>query len=274
MTSTEYLARPEGRIAFTATGTGPLVVLAPGMGDVRGVWRDAVGPLAAAGHRVVAMDLRGHGDSDATFAAQGVRPGAEDLAALVEHLGAPAVLVGHSVSAGAAAIVAAERPELVRGLAMISPHLRLAAAGLVARLSVQAIRRPFGRALWRSYYAGLNKGRRAPWFDEHLAAVDAALRDGAHLTSFGRLARALLATHTDVPLGRITAPTLVLHGALDPEFDDPADELALALDGLTATPAAGALVPDAGHYAHAQRPDVVVPALLELLAAVREAPRA
>ena len=125
--------------------THPLVVLAPGMGDLRGVWRDVVGPLAAAGHRVAALDLRGHGDSGTTFTAHGIRTGAEDLAALVERLGGPAVLVGHSVSAGSAALVAAERPELVSGLAMISPHLQQEAPGLVARLSTQAIRRPLGR---------------------------------------------------------------------------------------------------------------------------------
>ncbi len=271
---TQYLDRPEGRLAFTSTGTGPLVVLAPGMGDLRGVWRDVVDPLVAAGHRVAAVDLRGHGDSTTTFATHGVRPIAEDLAALVEHLGGPAVLVGHSVSAGAAALVAAERPELVSGLALISPHLRPEAAGLVARLSTQAIRRPVGRALWRSYYTGLHKGRRAPWFAEHLGAVDAAMRDSAHLTSFGTLARVLVAAQTAIPLAAVTAPTTVLHGALDPEFDDPAAELTLALAGLTATPAAGALVPEAGHYAHSQRPDVVVPALLQLLATVRETPRA
>lgn len=162
MTSTEHLVRPEGRIAFTVTGTGPLVVLAPGMGDLRGVWRDVVGPLVAAGHRVAAMDLRGHGDSDATFTRHGIRPVADDLAALIDHLGGPAVVVGHSVSAGSAAVVAGERPELVTGLAMLAPHLRQEKAGIVARLSVQAIRRPVGRPLWRSYYTGLHKGRRAP----------------------------------------------------------------------------------------------------------------
>ena len=162
--------------------------------------------------------------------------------------------------------------ELVAGLAMLDPHLRVEPAGAVARLTTQALRRPFGAALWASYYAGLNKGRRAPWFDEHIAAVRDALRDAGHLRSFGRLARALVGSPTPIALERITAPTLVLHGALDPEFPDPPAELAYALERLTGTPATGVLVPETGHYPHAQRPDAVVAALLELLADLPGAP--
>lgn len=271
---TQYLERADGRLAYSSEGTGPLVVLSPGMGDLRTVFRDVVGPLVAAGLRVVTVDLRGHGESSTAFAAHGVRPTASDLTALVEHLGGPAVLVGHSVSAGAAALVAAERPELVSGLAMLDPHLRVERAGVVARLTTQALRRPFGAALWASYYASLHKGLRAPWFDEHLAAVRGALRDGGRLRSFGRLARTLVGSPTRIALERITAPTLVLHGALDPEFPDPAAELAYALERLTGTSATGVLVPETGHYPHAQRPDAVVAALLELLADVPGAPRA
>jgi len=271
---TSYLDRPDGRLAYSSEGSGALVVLAPGMGDLRGVFRDVVGPLVAAGLRVVSMDLRGHGESSTTFAAHGVGPIAEDLTALVEHLGGRAVLVGHSVSAGAAALVAAERPELVSGLAMLDPHLQAGKAGLVARLTTQAIRRPLGAALWASYYAGLHKGHRAPWHDEHVAAVRGSMRDAGHLRSFGRLARTLVGAPTPIPLARVTAPTLVVHGALDPEFRDPAAELAYALEHLTGTPATGVLVPDTGHYPHAQRPDAVVSALLELLADVPGALRA
>lgn len=274
MTQTQYLDRPEGRIAYSSEGAGPLVVLSPGMGDLRSVFRDVVGPLVAAGLRVVTVDLRGHGDSDTTFRAHGIRETAGDLAALVEHLGGPAVLVGHSVSGGSVAVVAAEHPHLVSGLAMLDPHLQAEHAGLVAKLSTQAIRRPFGAALWASYYASLNKGRRAPWFDEHLAAVRGALRDAGRMRSFGTLARALVASPTPIALDRVTAPTLVLHGELDPEFPDRPAELAYAVEHLTGTAATGLLVPDAGHYPHAQQPEAVVDALLELLADVPGAPNA
>jgi pimeloyl-ACP methyl ester carboxylesterase len=272
-TGTRYLDRPDGRLAYSVAGSGPLVVLSPGMGDLRDVFRDVVGPLVAAGYRVASTDLRGHGDSSTTFAEHGARATAGDLVALVTHLGGPAVLVGHSISAGAAAIVAAEHPELVSALALLDPHLQVSRAGLVARLQTQAIRRPFGARLWASYYRSLHKGRTADWYPEHVVAVHTALRDAGRIRSFGALARALVASPVAIPLDRITAPTLVLHAEHDPEFADPAGELAYALDHLTGTHPVGVMVPDAGHYPHSQRPDVVVPALLELLSAA-DVPRA
>lgn len=267
---TQHLDRPGGPLAHDVAGDGPLVVLAPGMGDLRGVFRDVVGPLRAAGHRVATVDLPGHGDSGTGFTAHGVPAIAEHLAALVEHLGAPAALVGHSVSAGAAALVAAERPELVSSLVLLDPHLPPDDGGrapLAARLMTQAIRRPLGAPLWVSYYRSLYRGRRPDWLPEHVGAIRAAMR-GAHLVAFGRLARALVTAPTPLPLDRVAAPTLVAHGALDPEFADPAAELERALAALPPG-AEGLLVPDAGHYPHAQRPDVVVPALLAHLAPSR-----
>ena len=265
MTSTQLLDRPGGHIAFDVTGTGRPVVLSPGMGDLRGVFRDVVGPLAGSGRRVVTTDLRGHGESTTSFASYGVREIADDLVALLEHLDAPAALVGHSVSAGAATLVAAERPDLVSSLVLLDPHLSAAGgafAQLTARLMTQAIRRPVGRALWIGYYRSLYKGTQPAWLAEHLSSLRSAL-DGAHVVAFGRLARALVATHTPLPLDSVRVPTLVVHGALDPEVGDPAEDLAAALDALRGAPGAdGLLVPDAGHYPHAQRPDVVVPALL------------
>lgn len=278
-TETQYLDRRTGRIAYTvlepagAPTDAPTVVLSPGMGDLRGVFRDVVGPLRASGARVVTADLRGHGESDTTFESYDVPAIARDLEALAQHLGVPVVLLGHSVSAGAAAVVAARRPELVRSLVLVSPHLTGggSVATLIARIMTQAIRRPIGAGFWTAYYRSLHKGRRADWFDEHVRAVRASLRDGAHLVSFGRLARALVTSHHPVPLEEVVAPTLVLHGALDPEFTDPAAELATAVSRLQARAASveGLLVPEAGHYPHAQRPDVVVPALLAHLAQVR-----
>ncbi|MEK8227912.1 alpha/beta fold hydrolase [Oerskovia sp. M15] len=106
------------------TGTGPLVVVVPGMGDLRSSYRDVVPPLVAAGYRVAVMDLRGHGDSDATFHTLGDVATGQDLLTLVEHLGGQAVLVGNSMGAGAATWAAAERPESVAGLVLFGPFLR------------------------------------------------------------------------------------------------------------------------------------------------------
>src|SRR3954471_18090450 len=100
---TQTLERPEGRIGFDVTGTGPLVVCIPGMGELRSAFRFTVPALVAAGYRVATMDLRGHGDSDTTFARYDDVAAGEDALALVEQLGGPAVLLGNSMGAGAAA---------------------------------------------------------------------------------------------------------------------------------------------------------------------------
>src|SRR6476620_8436673 len=121
---TRWVARPEGRIAYDMVGTGPLVVCVPGMGELRTVYRRTAPALAAAGYRVVTMDLRGHGDSDATFTAYDDVAAGGDLLALLEQLGGPAVVIGNSMGAGAAAWAAAERPELVTGLVLVGAFVR------------------------------------------------------------------------------------------------------------------------------------------------------
>jgi len=70
--------------------------------------------LRRARYRVAATDLRGHGDSDATFATYGDAETAGDVHALIEELGGPAVIVGNSMGAAAAVMVAADHPDLVR----------------------------------------------------------------------------------------------------------------------------------------------------------------
>ncbi len=112
---TAYLARPDGRIAYDVSGTGPLLVLVPGMGDLRGGYRFLAPALRGAGYRVACADLRGHGDSDATFTAYGDQETAGDTIALIEELGEPAVVIGNSMGAGPATLAAAERPSLSAG---------------------------------------------------------------------------------------------------------------------------------------------------------------
>ena len=107
---TSYLYRPEGRIGYDVGGVGPLIVLVPGMGDLRAAYRFLAPELRAAGYRVACTDLRGHGDSDANFASYGDVETASDIVALIEELGGPAIVVGNSMGAGAAVFAAAERP--------------------------------------------------------------------------------------------------------------------------------------------------------------------
>jgi pimeloyl-ACP methyl ester carboxylesterase len=69
--NTSYLACPGGRVGYDVAGEGPLVVLVPGMGDLRAGYRFLAPALREAGYRVACTDLRGHGDSDTTFSSYG-----------------------------------------------------------------------------------------------------------------------------------------------------------------------------------------------------------
>jgi len=94
------------------------------MGELRSSYRHTRPALVHAGFRVATMDLRGHGDSDATFAAYDDVAAGTDALALIEHLRQPAVLIGNSMSAGAAVWAAAEESHLIDGLVLIGPFVR------------------------------------------------------------------------------------------------------------------------------------------------------
>src|SRR3954468_2078442 len=99
---TEFLTVDGGTIAYEVSGAGPLVVLAHGMGDSRASYRFVVPQLVAAGYRVAHVDLRGCGESSTRWAAYSRAAIAGDLIAVIRLLGGPAVLVGQSISGGAA----------------------------------------------------------------------------------------------------------------------------------------------------------------------------
>lgn len=265
--TTRYLDRPEGRIAYDVSGEGPLVVCASGMGDLRSVYRYLAPGLVEAGHRVVAMDLRGHGDSDASFSAYDDVAAGTDLLALVEHLGGPPVLVGNSMSAGAAVWAAAERPDLVAGLVLVGPFVRNASVGLPQRLAFRlGLLRPWGPRAWNAYYAKLYPGRPPADLDEHRARIRESLRKPGHWRAF------VATTHTshqpaEARLGDVRAPALVVMGERDPDFPDPAAEARLIADRLGGV-AEVVLVPGSGHYPQAEYPEVVTPEVVGFLAGV------
>src|SRR5450755_2741249 len=135
---TSYLSRPEGRFGYDVAGDGSLVVLVPGMGDLRAGYRFLAPALRAAGYRIACTDLRGHGDSDATFSSYGDQETADDVTALIGELGGPAVIVGNSMAAGSAVLAAAQWPGLVSGLVLVGPFVRTPAVGAVQRFALRA----------------------------------------------------------------------------------------------------------------------------------------
>ena len=265
-TNTRYITRPDGRVAFDVDGAGPLVVLVPGMGDLRSTYRHLAPTLRAAGYRVAVTDLRGHGDSDATFSVFGDEPTAGDLIALVEHLGGPALLVGNSLGAGAATLVAALRPELVSGLVLVGPFVRDPEQSLAARLLLRmAMARPWAARAWVSYLPKLNAGERPEDFDAHLADISRSLSRPGYARAFSQTTRQTTHTLVESRLAEVNAPALVIMGELDPDWADPAAEaqwIATTLGGDMV------MVPDAGHYPQSQQPAITSESILAFAARV------
>jgi pimeloyl-ACP methyl ester carboxylesterase len=257
------LARPKGRIAYDVTGQGPLVVLVPGMGDLRATFRFLTPDLVSAGYRVATMDLRGHGDSDATFTEYGDAVTGQDALALVEHLGGPAVIVGNSMGAGSAVWAAAERSDLVRGLVLVGPFVRDPRSNVATRLLMRLAMQPaWVGVVWASYLPRLYAGRKPADFAAYRSAVRASVKQPGHAKALSRTT-AISHAEAQARLREVSAPCLVVMGALDPDFPSPADEAAWIGAQLSAQVL---MVDDAGHYPQSQRPDVTSPAVLDFLA--------
>lgn len=263
-TSTQYVARPEGRVAYDVAGTGPLVILVPGMGDLRRTYRFLAPALRAAGYRVASTDLRGHGDSDTTFTSYGDVATAGDIGALVDALGEPAVIVGNSLAAGAAAILAAEHPDKVRGLVLVGPFVRNPHINPVMSVLMRVAMVPAWAATsWKLYLPSLYAGRKPDDFDAYRDEIVAGLRRPGYAKAFSQTTRQTDHAPATARLADIAAPVLVVMGDKDPDFPDPATEAAWIGQTLRGEVV---MVPDAGHYPQSQQPDLTAAAVLGFLA--------
>jgi len=261
------LARPEGQLACDVTGTdGPLVICVPGMGELRQSYRLLAPLLVGQGCRVVTLDIRGHGDSDATFSSYDDVALAGDVLALVDDLGEPAFLVGNSMGAGACVIAAAEAPAKVRGLALLGPFVRDPRGGAVTKLLFRILMtKPWGPAAFLSYYPQWLPGQKPADYEEHKARVRNNLRRRGHWRAFKQTTRTSHAP-AERRLADVRVPAVVVMGAADVDWKDPAAEAAWIGEQLHANVV---LVPDVGHYPQAQAPEITAAAIAELVEGAR-----
>jgi pimeloyl-ACP methyl ester carboxylesterase len=128
---------------------GPLVVLLHGFPEFWYCWSDYLGPLASAGYRVVAPDMRGYNLSDrpSTVGAYRVEALADDVVGVLDALDREtARVVGHDWGGTAGWWVGLHAPERVDRLAVLNaPH---------PTVFSETVRRSVSQRL-RSWYAGL-----------------------------------------------------------------------------------------------------------------------
>ena len=127
------------------------------------------------------MDLRGHGDSAATFDRYDDIAVGQDVVALIAALGGPAIVMGNSMAAGGAVLAAAEQPDDVSGLVLLGPFVRNAPTNpLVVWMFKALMSGPWAAKMWTSYMPKLYPGRRPDDFDEHRKAVATSMRRPGH----------------------------------------------------------------------------------------------
>lgn len=157
------------RLAYTEFGEGPrLTVLLHGLLFNQRMHAALARALAARGHRVVTLDLLGHGDSDRprdkwrysmpAFGAQ--------VIALLDHLGErEAVVLGTSLGANVALEAAVAAPERVRGMVIEMPVLDHALIGCAIAFTPVMIALTAGEPAMRLLARGARAvpRRRLPW---------------------------------------------------------------------------------------------------------------
>ena len=122
------------RLHYVEAGDGPLIVLLHGFPEFWYGWRLQIEPLAAAGFRVVAPDMRGYNLSSRPdgVAAYDTDQLAADIRGLIHERGAEsALLVGHDWGGSVAWATAMNHPEVVDRLAILNAaHPRKLSQGL------------------------------------------------------------------------------------------------------------------------------------------------
>lgn len=112
------------RLYYETHGAGrPLILLHGGLGS--GEMFGPVLPALAAGHQVIAVDLQGHGRTADIDRPIDIRLMAEDIAALIDHLGLEKPdLMGYSLGGGVAMPTAFKYPDKIRKLVAVSVNIR------------------------------------------------------------------------------------------------------------------------------------------------------
>jgi pimeloyl-ACP methyl ester carboxylesterase len=118
--ATSEFARINGiGMHFVAMGEGPVLILLHGWPQTWFAWRGVM-PCLASRFRVVAPDLRGTGLSERTQSGYDKRTIAEDIHALINHLGVgQAHVAAHDMGGKAAYFLAHLHPEAVSKLALV-----------------------------------------------------------------------------------------------------------------------------------------------------------
>ena len=265
------------RLHVRCSGTGPPVVLLHGFTGSGGTWdplRDALGER----HTTIAIDLPGHGRSGAPDdpARHALDRFADDLATVLDELGTSRVaLLGYSLGGRAALRFAIRHPDRLAALIVESASPGI--AGATERASRLAADRALADTIERDGVAAF-----VAWWErlplwESQASLPEDVRARLHSQRLDNrprgLANSLRGAGAGVEppvldrLAMLDVPALIIAGALDEKYVAAGEEMAAAIPGAHV-----AIVPDAGHAAHLERPEAfaaLVSGFLDRVAVMR-----
>jgi pimeloyl-ACP methyl ester carboxylesterase len=223
------------------------------------MWEPQLGPLAAAGHRVVAPDLPGYGDEP-------LLPGEVDYVEhAASHLVGPSAVVGCSFGGRIAVELAVHRPELVERLVLVAPALGGWDWGEAAEAGFEE-----EEALLDAEDLVAAAAQQARmWLAPDAAPEVRELTEAMTLRSYEAQLPLGDSVHASWPepaaadrVGDLAVPTLVVAGTADlPDLQAICEHLAARIPGARLERIEGA-----GHLPSLERPDELTRLLLDFLA--------
>lgn len=225
-------------------------------------WWDTLAPILARRHRVIRIDLLGHGGSQKPSSGYGIEEQAALVAGALDQLDVQgAVVVGHSMGFSVATALAARATQLVDRLVNIGegPNTDSCTLPMLARLAYAPV---LGQALWRltpdflvddayqrAFAPGYEIADGFPNPDQVVEDLDAMT-----FTSFREAERAnddyIAALPLNQRLQRLPVPLLSVFGSEDQICDPEASQ-----DGYRTVPGARlATIDGAGHSPNVEKP--------------------
>ena len=251
---------PADRLAIERRGAGERIVLVHGFTQTGRSWRPLADELCGT-YEVVTVDAPGHGDS------AGITADIGDGAALLGATGGQAIYVGYSMGGRLCLRLALERPDLVNRLVLLSTTAGI--ADETERANRQSADETLAATIERD---GVDRFLES-WVAQPLFATldEPDLEDRRRNTAAGLVSSLRMAGTGAEPavwdrLGELSMPVLVIAGALDAKFVALAEQLAASIPNATL-----AVVPDAGHAVHLERPAEVLRVVTSWLEARDEA---
>ena len=249
-------------ISYDERGTGPPLVLIHGLGGDNTSWEVPVKPFFEDQYRVIAMDLRGHGQSSRTEGEYSTELFAADVNSFLDEIGVSAArVVGISMGGAIAMMLAATNPEKVERLVLMDTWAACDEATEVTFLEWEMASKVSQEL---TQWIGLWRGATSEWIEANPDLVSEFFDFWP--TNFGddfaKSCKACIEHDAREHLAAIKAPTLVLAGARDiltpPHLSN---ELHHAIPG------SGLVIIDgAGHVPFLLKPDETLDTLARFLA--------